>query len=94
MSFVVTVSFKVNEAARAGFLRLAVKNADVSLEVEEGCHQFDVCADEDEIFLYEIYTSRAAFDAHLTSDHFMAFDVAVSDMVLQKTVRTYERVRP
>lgn len=31
-----------------------------------------------EIFLYELYTDRAAFEAHLASDQFVAFDANVA----------------
>ena len=51
-------------------------NAKVSRETEPGCRQFDVCveADTGRTFLYELYDDRAAFEAHLASAHFKAFD--------------------
>ena len=39
-----------------------------------------------DVLLYEIYTDRAAFDAHLASPHFLAFDTATRDIVTKKTV--------
>jgi len=87
--FAVTVTFTLKPGARAEFLPLMAENARTSLDREPGCRQFDVCTEGDEVFLYEVYDSAVAFDAHLQSAHFKSFDAAVSDMVADKTVRTY-----
>ena len=42
-------------------------------------------------FLYEIYDDATAFQAHLASPHFKAFDVQVAQMVAEKTVRIWTR---
>ena len=42
------------------------------------------------VFLYEIYDDRAAFDAHLASPHFRAFDAEVGPWVQDKQVETGE----
>jgi len=90
--FAVTVLFELHPGQMDAFLPRMVENAKTSLETEAGCHQFDVCRNEDQVFLYEIYEDRAAFDAHLETAHFKAFDTAVALMILQKEVQTYERV--
>ena len=57
-----------------------LENARASLNDEPGCHQFDVCFAADDpgrCFLYEVYTDRGAFDAHLGMAHFKAFDAKV-----------------
>jgi quinol monooxygenase YgiN len=46
------------------------------------------------VFLYERYGDRAAFEAHLASEHFLAFDAAVRGMIAAKSVRTLQRVDP
>jgi quinol monooxygenase YgiN len=46
------------------------------------------------VFLYERYADRAAFDAHLASTHFRAFDAAVRGMVAAKSMRALQRVDP
>ena len=69
--YVVTVEFGAPGHA-AAFRSGVVTNARVSLDVEPGCRQFDVCNSPDDpatIFLYEVYADRAAFDAHLASAH-------------------------
>lgn len=89
---VITVDIELREGAAAAFMPLISENARLSLAEEPGCHHFDVCVGEDDprrIFLYEIYDDAAAFEAHLASPHFAAFDAASADMVAAKQVRRY-----
>lgn len=74
------------------FLPLMRANAAVSLKEEPGCQVFEICRDAQEVFLYEIYDSRKAFDAHLASEHFLTFDAAIAGMVLDKQVRFFSEV--
>ena len=93
--FAVVVTFDIHTADLERFMPAMIENARLSLEREEGCHQFDVCTDParpNEVFLYELYRDAAAFAAHLDSAHFRAFDRAVAPMIAAKTVRTYEKV--
>lgn len=90
--YAVTVLFKIKPGQMQAFLPLMTENARTSRAVEAGCQQFDICRDGDEVFLYELYDDRAAFDAHLASVHFTEFDAAVSDMVAEKHVRLFEEV--
>jgi autoinducer 2-degrading protein len=94
---VVTVEFVVQPAHAAAFGSELVANARASRAAEPGCRQFDVCASPDDpatFFLYEIYADRAAFDAHLATPHFRAFDATVRDWVVRKAVRAYRRIDP
>ncbi|MCH2075518.1 MAG: antibiotic biosynthesis monooxygenase [Rhodobacteraceae bacterium] len=93
--FAVVVTFQVKAGHMAEFARLMETNAATSLAQEPGCQRFDVCSDPsrpDEIFLYELYDDRAAFDGHLQSPHFKTFDAAVADMLAAKDVHTYVKV--
>ena len=90
--FAVCVTFRIAPGRMDEFLPLMVGNARLSRHEEPGCRHFDVCRDGDEVFLYEVYDDRAAFDAHLASAHFRAFDAAVERMVADKQVRLYEEV--
>jgi len=93
--FVVSVTFDVVAGRLDAFLPLILANAKASLQIEAGCHQFDVCQHPDnptEIYLYELYTDASAFDAHCASDHFRAFVSATDGMVAGKTVSTYSRL--
>jgi autoinducer 2-degrading protein len=97
MDYVVTVEFEVDPPQFATFLPLMHENARLSRESEPGCRQFDVCTDPARphaVFLYERYGDRTAFEAHLASSHFLAFDAAVREMITAKSVRTLLRVDP
>lgn len=94
--FAVIVTFRVLPGYFGRFLPLMEENARKSLSLEPGCRVFDVCTDPDrpdEIFLYELYDDAEAFQTHLESAHFKAFDAEVAAMVADKQVATYREVR-
>jgi len=87
--YVITVTFHVKPAHREEFLREMRMNAASSLRLEPGCRHFDVCVsprDPCTVFLYELYDDRAAFDAHLASDHFQAFNRVTAGWIESKEV--------
>lgn len=89
--YLVTVIFDVAPAHAAHFLPRVQQQAINSLE-EPGCRRFDVWQAPDNaarFFLFEIYDDRDAFDAHLASAHFKAFDAEVADWVEQKAVEIW-----
>lgn len=91
----VTVTFEVMPERAESFREAVLIQAENSVRREEKCRQFDVCADADHpgiIFLYEIYDNAAAFQEHLASDHFKAFDTMVKPWLTGKTVETWEVV--
>jgi quinol monooxygenase YgiN len=90
MAYVVVVRLVANPAGRPLLLDLLHKNAATSLSDEPGCRQFDVVEldDDGEVLLYEVYANRVAFDAHLESRHFKAFDDASRPLVATKHVAT------
>ena len=68
-----------------------------SLAREDGCHQFDICVAPEapgQILLYEVYENHAAFDAHLASDHYAAFDTTAGPLMTSKTARFFQRLAP
>ena len=91
---VVIVFFSVRPESRDAFRQAVLENAAASLRLEPGCHTFDVCEDpaSGEFFLYELYESAQAFQAHLAMDHFRRFDALCRDWVLAKQVERYERL--
>lgn len=93
---VVTVVFEPKAEHAAAFRVAMLENAAASREDEPGCRQFDVCVEpaSGTIFLYEIYDDRAAFDAHMRTEHFLRFDAIVRDWVARRDVRLYERIAP
>lgn len=93
--FCVTVMFTLLPGAEMRFLSLVRQNAAQSLKDEPGCQRFDVCHEPDrpkQVFLYELYDSAEAFDAHLQTPHFKAFDTACNGLVADKQVATYREV--
>ena len=92
---IVSVVFEIAPDQISAFLPLMMENAQTSVRDEPGCHQFDVGQNPDQpdkIFLYEVYENQAAFQDHLHSAHFKAFDAATREMILDKTVSTYEKL--
>lgn len=95
--FAVFETVQIKHHAIDDFLPAVLQNAKQTLEGDPNCHQFDVCLNpdrRDEIYLYELYTNRVAFDAHLDSHTFKIFSAYVDPMIAAKTVRTLTRVYP
>lgn len=92
---VVTVEFVVEPGRAEAFREAVLKQAADSLTGEPGCRQFDVCidnADPSRVFLYEVYDDDPAFDRHLATAHFKAFDEKVRPWLKSKTVQRWRRV--
>ena len=93
--FVVTVTFVIKPENLDEFMPVMNRQAHNSLTREQGCLQFDVCRDQERperIFLYELYTDRAAFDAHLQTEHFLDFDKTVGPWTVSKVSEQWERI--
>lgn len=92
--FLVAVTFDIVAEHAAAFRARVAQQAADSL-TEEGCHRFDVWNDSgaiEQVFLFEIYTDRAAFDVHLASAHFKAFDAEVAPWIADKSVEMWSLV--
>jgi quinol monooxygenase YgiN len=90
--YVIMVDFRLKPGCQAAFRRLIDENARASVREEPGCRQFDVLEpmkEKDRVVLYEIYDDRAAFELHLKSAHFAAFDSASAPLVAEKIVTDY-----
>ena len=90
--YIVTVSFEIKAKHQTEFNQLMRDNAKASVDNEPGCLQFDICsnaASDKQVFLYEVYTSREAFEEHLQSAHFIDFNAATTHMVSNKTVESF-----
>ncbi len=94
--YALAVTFQIKSGQMEAFMPLMRQNAQTSLQIEPGCHRFDICTDPDrpdEVFLYELYTDKAAFQAHLDNAHFKAFDQQVAAMIARKEVRGFAQVQ-
>ena len=95
--YVITVLFSVRPEHSPEFLQAIVANARTSVAEESGCRQFDVCVSDrnsNDVFLYEVYDSKAAFDAHLASAHFRQFTESTAAWVTAKVIQAFERTYP
>lgn len=93
--FAITVTFEIDAARIDEFMPLVHANAKESVMRELECLRFDVLLPDvtrtlPTVFLYEVYTSRQAFDEHLASRHFLHFDAVTKDMIKSKLVQSYE----
>jgi quinol monooxygenase YgiN len=75
-SFVMIPEFVVKPDGIGAFLALAREDASRSLADEPGCRQFDIVPMEGaphHVLYYEVYDSRAAFEAHLRTPRLALF---------------------
>ena len=75
-AFVVTPEFVVKPDCIDALLALVRDDAGRSVADEPGCRQFDVIQMEEaplHVLFYEVYDSRAAFEAHLRTPHLARF---------------------
>ena len=88
-TFAVAVRFQIKPEFADQFRDRVLQQASDSLRLESGCHQFDVLVDPSRpnlIVLYETYTDAGAFEKHLQTEHFLAFDNCVSHWIAVKEV--------
>ncbi len=91
----VAVTFQI-VPERAEAFRDRVRQQAADSLGEPGCRRFDVWCDTGDccrVFLFEIYDDRDAFDAHLGSGHFRAFDAEVAPWVEDKKVEIWSLAR-
>lgn len=92
--YVIVAEFKIKADQVETFARLIDRQAKESLDVEEHCHEFDVCQAEDDpthFLLYEIYSDRATFDRHRQMSHTAKFLAGVESMIRERSVRGFHR---
>jgi (4S)-4-hydroxy-5-phosphonooxypentane-2,3-dione isomerase len=89
---VITVRFNLKSAHCANFRARVRRQAQDTLAAEKDCHRFEICSspeNAEQIFLYEIYTDEAAFQAHLNSPHFLAFKSDTQDWIESSVVERW-----
>ncbi|MDO5643088.1 MAG: antibiotic biosynthesis monooxygenase [Paracoccus sp. (in: a-proteobacteria)] len=97
MSFVVLPSFQLEAADLDAFLAAARADAAQSLANEPGCLQFDIIINRSatpvKVMFYEVYTDRAAFEAHLETPHLVAFRSSLH-LCEEGPVQFFDRLAP
>ena len=87
--YVVIVRFEIFKEKFDDFIIMIEENAKKSIE-ENGCLQFDISVDKHNVFLYEIYKSKEAFDLHLNAYHYKEFQDKTTEYIKNKIVETYD----
>ncbi len=67
----------------------ALENAAAAVRDEPGCRRFDVLVSPDggdRVMLYEIYDDAAAFEAHRTAPHYLAFREKTADLLADRAL--------
>jgi autoinducer 2-degrading protein len=93
--FVVTVEFLIHQQHESEFRETVLKQARNSVTLEADCHRFDVSIDAKDgcrVFLYELYTDEAAYQAHRQTPHYHEFSTRVADWVAQKNIKTWHYI--
>ena len=93
--YIIVVQFVIEEQYREDFQNAVLQQSMNSLDREEDCHQFDVCVsttNRNTFLLYECYGNQAAFDLHLKTNHFKAFDQLTKSWIVSKSVTCWEPV--
>jgi len=91
--FAIVVRFDLKPGTRPRFEALVRENAKASVRDEPGCRRFDVLSPRDvsdSVTLYEIYDDRAAFEAHLETVHFAAFNDGTADMIVGRELGEFD----
>jgi (4S)-4-hydroxy-5-phosphonooxypentane-2,3-dione isomerase len=95
--FVLTVHFRIKPEFADAFATAVTRQALNSKANERDCLQFDVgrsATEPNRFFLYEVYTSEAAFVAHRQTPYFADFSKTIADMVESKELASFERIEP
>lgn len=93
----VCVRIVAKKGMEARLIEAVIVQAQRSLALEPDCHRFDVSRRVDEstrqeVFLYELYTDKPAFEEHLTTAHFLSFERSTADCIHHKNVLIYDLV--
>ena len=90
--FAIIVDFSLEDGSFDRFHSCVLENAEKSVALETGCHQFDVLipdGDQSRIVLYEIYEDAEAFEAHKRTPHFLQFDADTKELVQDRSLSSF-----
>ena len=92
--YVNSVDLDINPADTDAFLA-ALKENGAKAVTEPGCREFNIHVKADNpnhVFIYEVYDSAAALEAHRATDHFKKYAAATSKTVTKRDVRAMTSV--
>jgi autoinducer 2-degrading protein len=88
-AFVNAVDLDIVPADMEKFMAAIKENGAASVK-EPGCREFNIqvlASNPNHVFLYEVYDSAAALEAHRTTDHFKKYAATTANMVAKREVR-------
>jgi quinol monooxygenase YgiN len=77
------------------YLAALRENGAASVKEEPGCHAFNITVsqkDPNHVFIFEVYDSAAALEAHRATDHFKKYAATTKDMVAKREARALSTV--
>ena len=86
--YINAVDLDINPADIDKFLAAPKANGAAAVQ-EPGCREFNITVsqkDPNHVFVFEVYESAAAFDAHLNTDHFRKYAATAKDIVAKREV--------
>jgi quinol monooxygenase YgiN len=92
--YVIVAEVTVRPERMADFIAHSLEDARDSLAKEPGCRQFDVNVAADgsaTAIFYEVYESRAAFEAHLQTPHFFRWRDATQSWITVSRISYLQR---
>jgi (4S)-4-hydroxy-5-phosphonooxypentane-2,3-dione isomerase len=69
------------------YLAALKENGAAAVRQEPGCHEFNITVsqkDPNHVFIFEVYDSAAALDAHRQTDHFKKYAAITKEMVAKR----------
>ena len=87
--YCIVVKNVIREGARDEYLAAMLPNARASVEDEPDCLVFDVLEAKEEpntFYLYEIYTSPDALEAHKKTPHYLNSRPLIADLLIETSV--------
>jgi len=92
--YVNAVDLDINPADFDAYMA-ALKENGAKAVTEPGCREFNIHVKADSpnhVFIYEVYDSAAALEAHRATDHFKKYAAATAKMVTKRDVRAMTSV--
>ena len=80
--YIIVAAIQIKEGFKEQYINGMIENARGAVNDEPGCLRFDVIQDAEDsnrIWLYEVYTDEAAFQAHTQAPHFIKFRDTFAD---------------
>jgi quinol monooxygenase YgiN len=87
--YINSVDLDINPADTEKFMA-ALKENGAAAVTEPGCREFNIhvqASNPNHVFIYEVYDSAAALEAHRATDHFKKYAAATGGMVAKRDVR-------